>query len=74
MNQKFPSWMFAAFAIGVWELCDQVARVWHLPNVRWAGGVIAAALVCVIGIRYVVRYLHRDKNARPPDEDDWKNY
>lgn len=74
MNQAFPNWMFAALAIGVFELCDQIARRWSVPTVRYAGGIIAALLLCVVAIRYIVRYVKRDRNEQAPGDDDWKNY
>lgn len=74
MNQALPDWMFAALAIGAWELFDLIARRWHIPNARWAGGVLAGCLLAVVVVRYIVRFLRRDRNPNPPDPDEWKNY
>lgn len=74
MNQVLPDWMFAAFAIGVWELFDQIARHWHIARVRWIGAGFAAGFVAVIVIRYVVRWIQRDRSGTPPNPDEWKEY
>jgi hypothetical protein len=74
MNHILPDWMFAAFAIGGWELFDLIARRWHAPQLRFAGGAIVAICLLVVGIRYVVRWIHRWKHPETPDPDEWKQY
>ncbi|MDQ0188223.1 hypothetical protein JI721_14895 [Alicyclobacillus cycloheptanicus] len=74
MNQVLPDWMFAACAIGVYELCNLIATHFHTPRVRWLGVALALLSLAVVGVRYLIRYLRRDKNPAPPDPDEWKHY
>ncbi|MCL6548871.1 MAG: hypothetical protein K6T30_08180 [Alicyclobacillus sp.] len=74
MNPFLPDWMFAAFAIGGWELFDLIARRWHWPYAHWAGGSIAAASALVLLVRYLCRQIRRMRNPETPDPDEWKRY
>lgn len=74
MNQRLPDWMFAAFAIGGWELSSLVARRWHLPYFRWIGAMVVAACLLVLVSRYTMRFIQRRRNPDVPDPDEWKQY
>jgi TRAP-type C4-dicarboxylate transport system permease small subunit len=74
MNHFLPDWMFAAFAIGGWELFDLMARRWHTPSLRWGGGGIVAICLLVVCIRYILRLIHHWRHPESPDPDEWKNY
>jgi hypothetical protein len=74
MNQGWPDWMFAAFAIGGWELFDLIARKLHVPSARWVGGGIAVLCLLILGVRYLRRWWYRKHHPEVPDPDEWKNY
>ncbi|MBX5437176.1 MAG: hypothetical protein IRZ33_08160 [Alicyclobacillaceae bacterium] len=74
MNPFLPDWMFAAFAIGGWELFDLIARRWHWPWAHRAGAAIAAASCLVLCVRYVVRWIRRWRHPESPDPDEWRHY
>jgi hypothetical protein len=74
MNHAVPDWMFAAFAIGGWELFDLIGRRFHLPYAHYLGGSIVLASLLVILVRYVRRWLSRDERSESQNPDDWKNY
>ena len=75
MNDFLPDWMFAAFAIGGWELFHFLARKFHVPQLTWVSWGIVAACVLVLAFRYVVRFIRkrRQKDSQP-DPDEWKKY
>ncbi|MCL6593142.1 MAG: hypothetical protein K6T31_04125 [Alicyclobacillus sp.] len=74
MRYGYPDWMFAAFAIGGWELADLLARRWHWPWAHWAGAGVVAVCLLVIGVRYVVRAWRHWKNPPVEDPEEWKRY
>lgn len=74
MFKGWPDWMFAAFAIGGWELFDLIARKWNEPTLRWCGGAIVALCLLVVAVRYVRRWWYRRKHPEMPDPDEWKSY
>lgn len=74
MNPGLPDWMFAAFAIGGWELFDWLAQHLMLPQLHWVGGSIVAVSLLVLVVRYIVRFVKRMKYKEEPDPDEWKNY
>jgi uncharacterized membrane protein YcjF (UPF0283 family) len=75
MTPFLPDWMFAAFAIGGWELFDLVARWSRQPQWRYVGGAIVCVCLVTLGIRYIARYVRRRLHPPPPeDPDEWKNY
>lgn len=74
MYQGLPDWMFAAFAIGGWELFDTIARHWNVPKLRWVGAAIVGICLMVLAIRYLLRYLRRRRKPDDEDVNDWRNY
>ncbi|MCL6443282.1 MAG: hypothetical protein K6T83_07490 [Alicyclobacillus sp.] len=74
MGQFLPDWMFAAFAIGGWELFDLVARRWRMPKAHWVGAGIVIVCLCVLGIRYLTRYIRKRRHPEMPDPDEWKRF
>jgi len=74
MNQFLPDWMFAAFAIGGWELFDLVARHYHYPHARYAGGSIVVICILVLCVRYITRFVQRRRHPEQPNPDEWKSY
>jgi hypothetical protein len=74
MNYGFPDWMFAAIAIGVWELCEYLSRKFHVPHVQEVAYVIALVCAICVVIRYILRFIHHRKNPPTVDPDEWKNY
>lgn len=74
MNPGLPDWMFAAFAIGGWEVFDWLATHFQYPNFRYIGGGIAGVCILVVLVRYVIRFFRRFKKKEDPDPDEWKNY
>lgn len=75
MNHFLPDWMFAAFAIGGWELFHFLARATGIPKLIWVSWGIVAVCALVLGIRYIVRFIQRlRRKEEPPGPDDWKNY
>jgi hypothetical protein len=75
MNPFLPDWMFAAFAIGGWELFHYLSKRLSVPRLVWVGDGIVAVCILVLLCRYLIRYLRRRKTPElPPDEDEWKKY
>jgi TRAP-type C4-dicarboxylate transport system permease small subunit len=74
MNPKLPDWMFAAFAIGAWELAELLIRQWHLMWARTGAYAIIAVCAIVLAVRYIVRFRDRLKHRDEPDPDEWKTY
>lgn len=74
MNYGYPDWMFAAIAIAAWELCEYLARSWHVPHARWAAYGVIAICALVLLVRYIIRFVRRSRHHEPPDPDEWKQY
>jgi hypothetical protein len=74
MSPKFPDWMFAAIAIGLWELAELVVRKWHLAWARPVAYVLMGCCVLVVVVRYVIRIYRHFKHPHTPDPDEWKQY
>lgn len=74
MNYFLPDWMFAAFAIGGWELCNLAVKKlnWHWCHYVGIGIVVACALILVI--RYISRFIHKKKHPEKDNPDAWKSY
>lgn len=66
--------MFAAFAIGAWELSAFLIKRWHWQWSRTAAFVVTALCLLVIAVRYAYRFYRRIKHPEKPDPDAWKNY
>ncbi|WP_026973781.1 hypothetical protein [Alicyclobacillus contaminans] len=74
MVRGWPDWMFAAFAIGGWELFDFLARKLHDAAMRWIGGGIVALCALVLLVRYIYRWWYRRRHPEEEDPDAWKHY
>ncbi|MCF8563492.1 hypothetical protein LLE49_01880 [Alicyclobacillus tolerans] len=75
MSSPFlPDWMFAAFAIGGWELFDWLAQRLHQQAFHWIGGGIVALCALILGLRYVVRFVRKMRHNEEPDPEEWKHY
>ncbi len=75
LNPFLPDWMFAAFAIGGWELCRTLGRMFHMMALMTRiGAAIVGVCAMVLAIRYAVRLLRRIRHPEQPDPDEWKRY
>ncbi|MCL6597904.1 hypothetical protein [Alicyclobacillus macrosporangiidus] len=74
MNYGWPDWMFAAFAIGGWELFDLIARRFAWPRARWLGAAVVAVCLIILAVRYGLRWWRRRKHPPVEDPDEWKRY
>jgi hypothetical protein len=74
MNHTLPDWMFAAFAIGAWELFDLIARHWHQPHARWGGAGVVVLCAATLIARYIVRLVRKLRHTESPDPNEWKQY
>lgn len=74
MHAKLPDWMFAALAIGGWELCNVLHSRWHWVWTRNVGYAIVGLCVIVLAIRYVLRWFARRRHLDVEDPDAWKQY
>jgi hypothetical protein len=67
--------MFAAFAIGGWELCRLLGRYFHImPQMTRVGAAIVGICALVLAVRYASRLIHRIRHPERPDPDEWKQY
>lgn len=75
MNPFLPDWMFAAFAIGSYELFTYLSKYLHQPKLIYGGYAIVAICLIVLACRYIARFIRRRRNPEtPPDPDEWKKY
>ncbi|MCL6597862.1 MAG: hypothetical protein K6T81_03895 [Alicyclobacillus macrosporangiidus] len=76
MNPFLPDWMFAAFAIGGWELCRTLGRMFHIMTLMTRlGATIVGICALVLAVRYAIRFVGRIRHPEPPpDPDEWKRY
>ncbi|QQE77049.1 hypothetical protein [Alicyclobacillus sp. SO9] len=75
MDHFLPDWMFAAFAIGGWELFHFLARRFNVPQLTWVSWAIVVVCALVLAIRYITRLIRkRRQKGSKPDDEEWKNY
>lgn len=74
MNAFLPDWIFAAFAIGGWELFHLFTTRLHWRWGNWAGdGIVVMCMAILVG-RYIARWISRKKNPPVEDPEAWKKY
>lgn len=74
MTPFLPDWMFAAFAIGGWELMNLVETKFHWRWGREVGYSIVCVCIIIVCIRYLSRFIQRKRHPEVEDPEAWKRY